>query len=199
MGPIAEKKPRKKAIPAFLVYEEMDGKPIYRKGYKEVLAKKKSFEEIMGSSVLQTVIINAILRFLYRNLPDRYVIGTNEAGLHLGKGNNLSNDIAVYDKKDIPNQFSKHYFDITARFVIEVDIRAEAEHFATEKDYVYEKTTKMLAFGVPRVVWITTDSRKLLVAEPGKDWIVADWNREVELMEGLRMNLEELLKAEGVL
>jgi hypothetical protein len=39
----------------------------------------------------------------------------------------------------------------------------------------------------------------LLVAEPGKDWIVADWNREVELMEGLRMNLEQLLKAEGVL
>jgi hypothetical protein len=66
MEPVVEKKPRRKAVPAFLVYEEMDGKPIYRKGYKEVLAKKKSFEEIMGSSVLQTVIINALLRFLYR-------------------------------------------------------------------------------------------------------------------------------------
>jgi hypothetical protein len=199
MGPVVEKKPRRKAIPAFLVYEEMDGKPIYRKGYKEVLAKKKSFEEIMGSSVLQTVIINAVLRFLYRNLPDRYVIGTNEAGLHLAKGDNLSNDIAVYDKKDIPNQFSKNYFDIIAKFVIEVDIKAEAESFTTENDYVYIKTTKLLAFGVSKVIWITTDSRKLLVAEPGKNWIVADWNYEVELIEGLRLNLEALLRAEGLL
>jgi hypothetical protein len=37
------------------------------------------------------------------------------------------------------------------------------------------------------------------LAEPGKDWIVADWSREVELMEGLRLNLEALLKEEGVL
>lgn len=199
MGPVVEKKPRKKVIPAFLVYEEMDGKPIYRKGYKEVLAKKKSFEEIMGSSVLQTVIINALLRFLYRNLPDHYIIGTNEAGLHLAKGNNLSNDIAIYDKKDIPNQFSNHYYNIPARLVIEVDIKAEVENFASEKDYVYEKTAKMLAFGIPKVLWITTQSRKLMVAEPGKDWIVADWSREVALMEGLRLNLEELLKAEGLL
>jgi Uma2 family endonuclease len=199
MEPVADKKPRKKAIPTFLVYEEMDGKPIYRKGYKEVLAKKKTFEEIMGSSVLQALIISFVANYLRQHLPKHLVPVTGEVGLHLSKGSNLANDIAVYDKKEIINPLSTNYFNIPAKLVIEVDIRAEAEHFTTEKDYVYGKTTKMLSFGVPRVVWITTESRKLMVAEPGKDWIVADWNREVELMEGVRLNLEELLKAEGLL
>lgn len=199
MGTVAEKKPRKKAIPAFLIYEEMDGKPIYRKGYKEVLAKKKTVEEIMGSSVLQALIISEVAAFLKQRLPKHYAVVVGEAGLHLNKGNNLATDIAIYAKKDILNPLSENYFNIPAKLVIEVDIRAEVEHLVTQNDYVYQKTTKLLDFGIPRVIWITTPSRKLMVAGPGKDWIVADWNREVELMEGVRLNLEELLKAEGVL
>ena len=40
-------KPRRK-VPDALIYEIMDGKPIYRKGYREVLSGKKTIEEIMG-------------------------------------------------------------------------------------------------------------------------------------------------------
>ncbi|HEX8528983.1 MAG TPA: Uma2 family endonuclease [Cytophagales bacterium] len=199
MGPIAEKKPRKKAVPAFLIYEEMDGKPIYRKGYKEVLAKKKTLEEIMGSSVLQALIISEVAIFLRQHLPKQYAVVVGEAGLHLNKGNNLATDIAIYARKDILNTLSENYFNVPAKLVIEVDIRAEIEHMVTQNDYVYQKTTKLLSFGIPKVIWITTPSRKLMVAEPGKDWIVADWHREVELMEGLRLSLEQLLKDEGVL
>lgn len=199
MGSVVEKKQRKKAIPAFLVYEEMDSKLIYRKGYKDVLAKKKTFEEIMRSSVLQALIISAFAGYLKLNLSRQYAVVSGEAGLHLAKGNNLANDMAVYDKKDIVNPLSKNYFDFAAKLVIEVDIKAEVENFASENDHIFEKTTKMLAFGIPKVLWITTQSRKLMVAEPGKDWTVADWNREVELMQGIRMNLEGLLKEEGVL
>ena len=131
MEPVVEKKPRRKAIPAFLVYEEMDGKPIYRKGYKEVLAKKKSFEEIMGSSVLQALIISEVAAFLKQRLPKYYAVVVGEAGLHLNKGNNLATDIAIYAKKDILNQLSENYFNIPAKLVVEVDIRAEVEHLVT--------------------------------------------------------------------
>jgi hypothetical protein len=66
-----------------------------------------------------------------------------------------------------------------------VDIKVETGNFATEKDYIFETTTKILNSGFPMVIWITTQSRKLMRAEPGKDRIVADWIREVELLEGL--------------
>ncbi len=52
-------------IPDALVYEEMDGKPIYYRGYRDVLAKQKKPEEIMGCSDVQGVIISKVLRFLY--------------------------------------------------------------------------------------------------------------------------------------
>ncbi len=197
MGPVVEKKPRKKVIPASLVYEEMDGQPIYRKGYQAVLAGKETLEGIVGRSVFQTIVTSAVVGLLMRYLPEHFVVG--EAGVHLSPGNDLVNNLAVYNKKDVRDPLSTGYFDIPPKLVIELDSKVDAEHFTTEADYMHLKMAKLLAFGVPRVIWITTQSRKLMIAEPGKDWIVADWNREVALLEGLRLNLEELLKAEGLL
>lgn len=42
---------RAKAIPESLIYEVIDGKPFYYEGYKDVLANKKTSEEIMGVSL----------------------------------------------------------------------------------------------------------------------------------------------------
>lgn len=199
MPEVIEKKKRTKAIPASLVYEEMDGKPIYRKGYGQVLAKKKTLEEIMGSSIVQSLVVSAIASYLRHQLAKQFAVVSNESGIHLAKGNNLASDVAVYNKKDITNPFSKQYFDFPAQLVVEVDIKAETENFTTQNDYVIQKTEKLLTFGIPRVIWIFIEGRKIMVAEPGKDWIIANWNREVELMEGLRLNLEALLKEEGIL
>jgi hypothetical protein len=43
-------KKRSKKIPETLVYEVLNGRPLYRKGYKEVLRKNLNPENIMGSS-----------------------------------------------------------------------------------------------------------------------------------------------------
>jgi hypothetical protein len=55
-------------IPDYLVYETIDGNPIYYKGFKDVLKKLKTPEEIMGCSSLQGIIISCLLSFLYKNL-----------------------------------------------------------------------------------------------------------------------------------
>lgn len=65
------KKKREKKIPDALIYEVMDGKPIYYRGYKEVLSGKKSIEDIMASSTLQAFIITYLLKVLLRNLEGR--------------------------------------------------------------------------------------------------------------------------------
>ena len=51
----------KRNIPNYLVYEIMDGKPIYYRGYQSVLNKTKTLEQIMGCSSLQAVLITHYL------------------------------------------------------------------------------------------------------------------------------------------
>ena len=49
-----------KKIPAQLIYEEFGGRVYYRKGYRAVLTKKKTIEEIIGSSSLQAFLVSII-------------------------------------------------------------------------------------------------------------------------------------------
>ncbi len=49
---------------------------------------------------------------------------------------------------------------------------------------------------VEKVIWIFTKTKKVMVAEKGKKWIVQDWKDDFEMMEGIRLNISELL--EGV-
>ena len=84
-------------IPTYLIYEVLEGKPIYYKGYQEVLVKNKTLEDIMGSSGLQLVIIEYLLRVCYAAFEASvYRVLTNEAGSHIGKNNNLSNKVSFH-------------------------------------------------------------------------------------------------------
>ena len=56
----------------------------------------------------------------------------------------------------------------------------------------------MLEFGVKKVIWIFTDSQKILIAEPNKTWLTDDWNKEIELIDGLKINVATYLKKKGV-
>lgn len=48
---------KKGEIPGYLIYETMNGNPIYYKGYKSVLNKTKTIDDIIGSSGLQAFIL----------------------------------------------------------------------------------------------------------------------------------------------
>lgn len=75
----------------------------------------------MGSSELQARIVSTILKFLYRNLDDlSYEVVTSEAGLHLGKKDNLSADIAIFDKNILKVRKPQNkYFDIPPWWMLE--------------------------------------------------------------------------------
>ena len=59
-----------KDIPKSLIYEVMDGRPIYRKGYKDVLAGKKTLEEILGRSSLQSLIAFHLAKVLFQFIDE---------------------------------------------------------------------------------------------------------------------------------
>lgn len=87
------------AIPSALIYEVLNGRPLYYRGYKEVLAKNLNPESVMGSNSLQSILVSLIHTHMMVNRDKkRYIPVTNEAGLHLELNDNLSCDVAVFEK-----------------------------------------------------------------------------------------------------
>ncbi|QIP17279.1 Uma2 family endonuclease [Spirosoma aureum] len=186
-------------IPSYLIYETLNGRPLYRKGYKEVLAKRKTPGEIMGCSDLQAIIVSTLHLYLGNHINRKaYWVVTNEPGLHLKLGDNLSNDIALYEKEKVT--VKGKFFDVAPRVVVEVDIKVDLEAFpAMEQDYIYAKTQAMLNFGTERVIWITTQSRKIFVATQGENWLTLNWEATVPVLDTVTLNVAALLTEEGVL
>ena len=52
-------------IPQSLIYEEFGGRVYYRKGYRKVLLGLKTEEEIIGSSFLQGLMIQALYQYTF--------------------------------------------------------------------------------------------------------------------------------------
>lgn len=186
-------------IPESLVYEVIDGEPLYYKGYKDVLSNKKSLDDIMGSSGLQSFIIQYILEILYIKVGRKlYHFLTNEVGTHLNKNDNLSGDIFVYEKsKLVPAKINEKYISIPAKIAVEIDAKIDISK-DSDLNYVNIKTQKLLNFGVEKVIWIFTGSQKVMVSQQNHDWLTKDWNQDIELLDGHYFNIGQYLKDEGV-
>ena len=187
-------------IPSYLIAEELDDIIFYYKGYSQVLNGKKTVAEIRGSSVLQFIILQYIIRriAIYDPAEEKYIIGNNEAGLHLGHKRNVANDLAIYDaKKMTADKIIGKYADFPPEVVVEVDIDVEAIDISP-LDGAYLKTKRMLEFGVKKVFWIFTKSQKILIATSNEPWQTIDWDTDQLLIEELSINVGAYLKKKGV-
>ena len=185
-------------VPNSLVWEVLDGQVLYRRGYKDVMKKLKTIEEIMGTSSYQSLINSYFLSILFSQLDLRqYDILTNEIGVHFKKNDNTSNDIAIYNRLSA-NQISKKYTDYPARLVIEIDIDIDPDSMS-DVDYLNKKTQKMLDFGVEKVIWVLTNSKQVVVAAPDTSWQTLDWSVEIDLLDGLTFNIQAYLIERGIL
>ena len=68
MGLTIERKKttRRKKIPESFIYEILDGRPLYYKGYKQAIRNHLNAESIMGASILQVLIIELLLKILFQ-------------------------------------------------------------------------------------------------------------------------------------
>lgn len=195
-------KPGKKAasgknaqqVPDALIYEMDNGVPIYYRGYREVLAGTKSFEAVIGSTLVQSYVIVNILKLLFRQVPDtRYEVLSSELGLQLAHDSWRVGDLAIYPSGSLDEaDYNDEYAPIPPNVVIQVDTKADPE---TGQQYCYRKTDRLLKFGVERVIWIfTAEPRKIMVAAPKTDWRITDWTSEIELLPGVSFRLSDLVK-----
>jgi Uma2 family endonuclease len=188
-----------KKIPAALIYEIMDGKPIYYKGYREVLRQEKTLEEVMGSSNLQATILECILTILFQRLDlKNYRLLTNEVGIHLQKNSNLSGDILIYDKKVLPvKSTDKNYISVAPKIQIEVDIQADLDDLLSDTNYIRQKTDKLFEFGVEKVIWVLSESKSVIVATPNTNWEFIDWHKDIDVIDGISFCIGRYLREEG--
>jgi len=186
-------------VPDYLVYETFDGEPVHYKGYKEVLDGNKTFSEITGSSGIQSFIVAYFQRMLFIKLDENlYTIFSSESGLHLDKGNNLAGDILIFDNTGLPLEaITAYYVNVPPKIVIEVDILADPSDIDPTA-YLFKKTQKLLDFGVDKVIWVTTNAKKVTVATSGSNWQVMDWDNEVEILEGITFNVGKYLADKGL-
>jgi hypothetical protein len=182
-----------------LVCEILDGKPLYYKGYKDVLLKRKTIEEIMGSSSLQAFIISFLMEVIIKGkLSESYQVMVSEPGLHIDSKNNVLGDILIYDKQILtPDKINAKYLSVPAKVHMEVDISIELEDL---KDYQYveKKINKLHAFKTEKVIWILTNIRKVMVAVPGNPWQMYDWQNDIELLDSVNFNIGKYLDEKGV-
>jgi hypothetical protein len=185
------------SIPTSFIREIIDGKPYYYKGYREVLAGNMNIEGIMGCSSLQTYIISYILGIFYDQINRaKYIIATNEPGLHINRRNNLASDIMIFDKDVLTiDKIDLRYIQVPPTLSIEVDTDVELEE-VTESEYVTLKTMKLLEFGAEKAIWFFTETKKVMIATPG-NWTTFDWEHEVMLMPGAMCNVGQYLQSKG--
>lgn len=189
-------------IPDYLLKEEIEGIRFYYKGYQQVLNKTKKPEDIMGCSSIQSFIIEYFFTILIQaNANKRFRIFSNESGNHFAHRSNMQFDIALYDKSVLTgDKITRKYVQGTPpTLVIEVDLDVELEGtgLKTTKDFLKFRTKSLLKYGVQRVLWILTKPKKVLIAE-GESWLIEDWDKDIELLEGITFNIARYLAEEGV-
>lgn len=195
------KKNGKRSIPAYLVREVIDGIPFYYRGYRQAMNKTKTLEELMSDSGLQFFIKDYLSDFLKAHLNrKKYRIGAGELGFHPNYKNNMGLDVVVFERQVLtPDKINTKFVEVPPRLVIEVDVNVELPDRDSDlfQEYVVRKIRRLFAFGTEKVVWIFTKSQKIFSATADAPWQVFDWDKDVELMDGVRVNLARYMEEEG--
>ena len=191
----AKKKKGRPKIPDYLVYEILDNKKIYYRDYKKVLSGELPLEAVMGSSDLQAWLIFLISSFLSKNLDlKKYMVLLNEVGYFYTKSRSkkwFNLDIAIVSREKLKKPQGT-YLKIPPEVVIEIDTKADLSDIGDQ--YYIKKTDRLLKSGVKKVIWIFTDVKKIQIAENNKPWLTVDYDYQFEIIDGINLNLDKLLK-----
>ncbi len=199
-GAKARTRTSKQKVPSYLIKEWVYNTPVYYKGYRDVLQKKKTTEDIMADGTLQAA-IKFWLTLLLRNHLDlaKYWVFSGEVGSHVAPKKNAAHDLVIIEKRLLPpGNVSNRYADEPARVVIEIDTAIEYGNDRPIEQFVQQKTQQTLDFGTKKVIWIFTATQKVMVATPDADWTISDWSKTIEVLDGVQFNLAEFVEKEGI-
>jgi len=188
-------------IPKSLIYEMVDGVPIYYKGYRDYLNGTKKLEDVMASSILQAAlagwIVTKLNLMLAQHYGKQYLAVSNELGIFFKKKSWRGADLAIVERnqvKTLLKELNNEYLKIAPKIVIEIDTKADLSAFENPSSYYQKKTKELLDFGVERVIWIYTETQTVMFAQAGQPWQLQEWTESFEVMENVMLNIPELIE-----
>jgi hypothetical protein len=191
----------KSKVPDYLISEVIDGVAFYFRGYQEVLNKTKTLEDIMSDSGLQFFLKDYLSDILKAGLDrKKYRIASGELGFNPNLKVNMGLDVVVFDRNVLTaEKITTKFVDVAPKFVIEVDVNVEISSNNNDifQEYIVKKVERLFSFGTEKVIWIFTKSKKILTAIPNASWQFDDWNNDVELLDGVKINLAKYIEEEG--
>lgn len=184
-------------IPKILIYEEFDGHPIYRKGYRDVMLGLKTIEEIiLDTNSLQFSVNFEFHKYLSQQLLDNYVIGSGWLSLNHLNVTNFQTDLSIYKNGRLKNGIQ--YFETPPNVFIEIDLKIDkSDYFVSEVEYFNKKTEKLLQWGVEKVIWVFSSSRRVLIADNLQKWEFNSWDIPFNVIDDIEINVWELLLKNG--
>ena len=127
---------------------------------------------------------------------DKYRIMSNEIGLKFTKGSWRAADLVIYEKSKLKGiAIDNKYLEVAPEVVIEIDTKANLAEIENPLGYYQEKTAQLLEFGVQKVIWIFSDTQKVMIAEDRDDWQIISWHKAIEIMEGVKVNIQDIILA----
>ncbi|MCU0348764.1 MAG: hypothetical protein MUC59_17625 [Saprospiraceae bacterium] len=177
----------KRAIPQHLIYEVSKGKPIYRKGYKEYLVGDEGLDLFRIDSTFQ-----AWLKFRLSSsigiqlLEKEHGLLTGPVHIQVQSSKKCVTDLAILRNEDL--HLDDQVISKPPIITIDIDFRQQ-----NSLEFVFGKIEDYHYFCVHKVIWIFTKNKKVMVAEPGQPWLTLDWSADVEVVQGLVINLEEIV------
>lgn len=123
-----------------------------------------------------------------------YRIISNEIGLKFTEKSWRAADIAVFERTALKNiPLDNKYLEIPPEIVLEIDTKANLDEIKNPLGYFQEKTDQLLDFGVKKVIWIFTDTQKVMTATKGQDWKIIDWKNDIEILKGVVINIDQIV------
>ena len=180
-------------IPKEFICDVIGGEVFLYKGWREAMKNQKTKQEIMGCSGMQAKILYLIERFFFKTLDDEdYILLGNEVGIKTDKSDLFSLDKAVFSNQDLPEEkITRGFVDVPPLVVFEVDVNVDTGEESV-MHYVSKKVQALLDFGVEKVIWIFGVNEKIIIAEIGKQWVISNWNEDIDVIDGHILNLEKL-------
>jgi hypothetical protein len=178
-------------IPSYLIYEMDDGRPIYYKGYREVLETNGGADSVSCQNNLQAWIKSEISFTIKSSLVREYILTTGNLGLQIARETIRVADIAIFTKENFV--LSNHYSSKAPEIAIEIDTKADLDSPGASIDYFDRKNRQLLEFGVKKIIWIFTEVHSIKVLVPGEDVQHFEWEEDITVMEGVQFNLQKIM------
>jgi len=163
-------------ISSEFIYDIINGKPYCHKYAQGMFSR--------------AIIKSHLFEILFEGLKnDQALLIASGPALFINDRNLVTGDIMIFERDKLT--IDENYAQIPPKITIDLDIKVELGNMQQD-EYVFLKTTKLVNFGVGKVVWFFTENRKVIVVD-SQSWISQEWDQGINILPGIDCNIGRYL------